>query len=106
MYDRSCWGGTEEDEMVEDFVTGANASVGNITKVTRLVHIAWQAFRVGHLKINHSIPLLPSLSPCLVQRFSASASPGRCLDSGILRSMFRFLSDHIRLHIGLRFSVQ
>jgi len=34
---RNCWNGTEEDEMVEDFITGANASVGLLYKGSRIV---------------------------------------------------------------------
>ena len=34
---RNCWNRTEEDEMVEDFVTGADASVGILYKGSRIV---------------------------------------------------------------------
>lgn len=35
---RHCWNGIEEDEMVEDFITGANASVGILYKGSRCRH--------------------------------------------------------------------
>jgi hypothetical protein len=34
---RYCWNGTEEDEMVEDFITGADASVGILYRRSRIV---------------------------------------------------------------------
>lgn len=44
---RYCWNGTEEDEMVEDFITGANASVGILYKRSRTVGIVEPAFEIG-----------------------------------------------------------
>jgi hypothetical protein len=34
---RNCWNRTEKDEVVEDFVTGANASVRILYKRSRIV---------------------------------------------------------------------
>ena len=48
---RYCWNGTEEDEMVQDLITGADASVRILYKGSRIVGIAQSAFKNGHLKI-------------------------------------------------------
>lgn len=49
MGNRYCRNGTEENEVVEDFVTGTNASVGFLYEASRCKH---SGGRLGRVKLD------------------------------------------------------